>query len=101
MILVNSGKTALRLTGGSTSISAMVHAMISTNGKGMEGMQVVSGLDIPPGGKLVLQPGGNHLMLMGLTKHPKPGEVVDLKITLDPGAKEVQLKVPVLRQPTK
>jgi copper(I)-binding protein len=63
------------------------------------GMASVDSLEVPPGGKLVLEPGGNHLMVMGLKKHPAEGEKVNLTITLEPGDHEIRLEVPVSRKP--
>ena len=48
------------------------------NGQEIMGMETVAELEIPPGGTLELKPGGNHLMIMGLTSHPKEGERVKL-----------------------
>lgn len=40
-------------------------------------------LDIPAGGPLILEPGGNHLMLTNPESVPKEGEKVDLKFHFD------------------
>jgi copper(I)-binding protein len=51
------------------------------------GMKSVDSLEIPPHGKLILEPDGNHLMVMGLEQHPKEGDQVDFTIKLEPAIK--------------
>ena len=101
--ITNLGKDKVALTGGKTSIANSVEPMVVTkSGEGTKqelGMVSVDSLEIPPGEKLVLEPGGNHLMVMGLKKHPAEGEKVNLTITLEPGDHEIRLEVPVSRKP--
>jgi periplasmic copper chaperone A len=101
--ITNLGKERVALTGGKTPIADSVEPMITTkSGEGAKqelGMEPVDSLEVPPGGKLVLEPGGNHLMVMGLKKHPAEGEKINLTITLEPGDQEIQLEIPVFRKP--
>jgi copper(I)-binding protein len=101
--IANLGKEKVALTGGKTPIADSVEPMITTkSGEGAKqelGMASVDSLEIPPGGKLVLEPGGNHLMVMGLKKHPAEGEKVNLTIRLEPGNHEIRLEIPVSRKP--
>ena len=103
LTITNLGKDKVALTGGKTLIADSVEPMITTkSGEGAKqelGMASVDSLEVPPGGKLVLEPGGNHLMVMGLKKHPAEGEKVDLTITLEPGNHEIRLEIPVSRKP--
>jgi periplasmic copper chaperone A len=105
MTLVNSGSTPAELVGGSTSIADSVAPMITTKqGEGTKqtvGMQGVDSLKIPAHGTLILEPDGNHLMVMGLKEHPKEGAQVDFSIKLEPGNHEIHLKIPVSRRPVK
>jgi periplasmic copper chaperone A len=105
MTLVNNGSTPVELVGGSTAIAGSVAPMITTKqGEGTKqtiGMQGVDSLKIPAHGTLVLEPDGNHLMVMGLKEHPKEGTQVDFTITLEPGDHEIHLKIPVSRRPVK
>lgn len=41
---------------------------------------------IPAGGSLELVPGGNHIMLMALTRDLKPGEEVSVRLRFDDGS---------------
>ena len=105
MTLTNTGKKPLKLTGGSTPIAKMVHTMITTrkkqNGKEAFGMEIVDGINIPAGGRAVLAPSGDHVMIMGMTSHPKAGETVKLTLRFEPGAREITLDVPVATAPLK
>jgi len=101
--ITNLGKDKVALTGGKTSIANSVEPMVMTkSGQGTKqelGMAPVDSLEVLPGEKLVLEPGGNHLMVMGLKKHPAEGEKINLTITLEPGDHEIRLEVPVSRKP--
>ena len=103
MVLVNSGSAPAQLVGGSTVIADSVAPMITTKeGEGLKqvvGMKGVDALEIPAHGTLVLEPNGNHLMVMGLKEHPKEGAQVDFTIKLEPGDHEIHLKVPVQKKP--
>jgi periplasmic copper chaperone A len=103
MVLVNSGSAPAQLVGGSTAIADSVAPMITTKeGEGLKqvvGMKGVDALEIPAHGTLVLEPNGNHLMVMGLKEHPKEGAQVDFTIKLEPGDHEIHLKIPVQKKP--
>ena len=105
MVLVNTSSTPAELVGGGTSIADSVAPMITTKqGEGTKqtlGMQSVDSLKIPAHGTLILEPDGNHLMVMGLKEHPKEGTQVDFTIKLEPGNHEIHLKIPVSRRPVK
>jgi periplasmic copper chaperone A len=105
MILVNTGPSPAQLVGGSTPVADSVEPMITTKeGEGLKqmlGMKGVDSLEIPAHGTLVLQPNGNHLMVMGLKEHPKEGARVDFTIKLNPGNHEIHLKIPVSKTPVK
>ncbi len=51
-----------------------------TDASGMTGMQPMSGIDIPAGGSVTLEPGGTHLMVMGLAKDLPAGGSLDLEL---------------------
>jgi periplasmic copper chaperone A len=102
--IINSGSTAYKLVGAKTLIADSIDPMITTKSGASganqrSGMEVVTSLEVPAGGKLVLEPGGNHLMVMGLKKHPSEGEKIDITIKLEPGNREIRLAVLVSRRP--
>jgi copper(I)-binding protein len=105
MTLLNTGSVPAELVGGSTTIADSVAPMITTKeGEGLKqtiGMKSVDSLEIPAHGTLVLEPDGNHLMVMGLKEHPKEGAQVDFTIKLEPGDHEIHLKIPVSKRPIK
>lgn len=57
-------------------------------------MQQVPSFPVPAGGTLVLQPGGNHLMFMGLTEPIEAGSTVELTLEFESGA-TASLEAPV------
>ena len=87
--ITNKTKKTITLVGGTSSFAPMVDVHQVVNG-------VMShkpgGIKIAPGKTVVLQPGGLHVMLMGLKKTILPGTKVDLKLTFT-GAKAVALKL--------
>lgn len=98
MRLENVGNAPLRLTGGSTPIAGMAMPMATTRKtvQGVEvlGMKSVNSIEIPAHGEAVLKPGGDHLMLMNLTAHPHPGEMVTVTLEFDPGHRKLTVQMP-------
>ncbi|RMH53830.1 MAG: copper chaperone PCu(A)C [Deinococcus-Thermus bacterium] len=84
MTLENLGTKPLRLVGGSTPAAAMVMPMRGVSevrgGQEVKGMRPVEHLEIPPKGRLVLKPGGDHLMLVGLKAPLKEGQKIPLTL---------------------
>lgn len=70
------------LTGVSTQAAAKaeVHEM-SMDGGVMRMRELPAGLALPPGQAVTLQPGGYHIMLMGLVQPLKQGQSVPLHLT--------------------
>lgn len=105
MKIRNPRPTAVKLVGASSPIATRIEPMITTkqvrNGQEILGMETVPELEIPPGATLELKPGGNHLMVMGLTSHPKDGERAKLTLRFAPGDQRLDLEIPVLKQAPK
>jgi copper(I)-binding protein len=83
-----------KLTGVSTPVAqkADIHSMTMDNG--VMKMRQVDGVDLPPGQKVTLKPGGYHIMLTGLAKPLEVGQ--SFPLTLDfanAGAKQVTVTV--------
>ena len=57
-----------------------VHSMI--NDKGVMKMRKIDRLELPAGTTVKFEPGGLHLMLIGLKKPLKAGDTVIIKMTL-------------------
>jgi periplasmic copper chaperone A len=95
----NTGTEPDRLISASCdcATSAELHAMTTKNGV-MEMGEMKDGFPIAPGETLVLKPGGNHIMLMGLKVRPQDGSKVDVKLTFEK-AGEITLAMPVSNTP--
>lgn len=79
--IANTGSSDVTVVSASTDASTMVqlHETVMTDGQ-MQMQEKDGGFVIPAGGSLELAPGGNHIMLMGLSSDLQPG--ADLAITL-------------------
>ncbi len=94
MTLTTHGDVADRLISVATPIAeaAELHNHI------MEGdiakMRQIEAVDVKPGEPINLEPGGLHVMLMGLKEELKAGDVVPLTLTFEK-AGDVTLDVPI------
>ena len=61
---------------------------------GLSRMVAQERVEIPPGARLVLEPGGYHLMLMGFKRPLKPGDAVRLTLRFD-GGYALEVSAPV------
>jgi len=77
MTITNTGTTSDRLVGGSSDLSARfeIHTMGMDNGV-MKMRPVASGVEIKPGQTVQFNPGGYHLMFVGLKKPFEQGQQV-------------------------
>lgn len=82
MMIENKGSEADTLIGGSTDVAQVVeiHEIVDNNGV-MEMKPLENGLEIPANGSVTLQPGGYHIMLIGLTRDLKDGMTYQLTLT--------------------
>ena len=69
-----------------------LHTHIHDNG--VMRMRKIEQIDLPTGKVIQLQPGGLHIMLLGLTRDLMPGDQIDVTLGFDDGS-EKALKVPV------
>ena len=57
-------------------------------------MRKVEGIDVPAGGKAVLEPGGDHLMLFDLKAGLAPGDTFPLTLVFErAGSVTVEMRV--------
>ncbi|WP_194822643.1 copper chaperone PCu(A)C [Micromonospora sp. S-DT3-3-22] len=83
--LVNDGDTDVTLTSVTTSVSAMeLHEMAMKDGK-MVMQQKQGGIVIKAKSTHALEPGGDHLMLMDLTKPVQAGDELTFTLTFADG----------------
>ncbi|MER7503753.1 copper chaperone PCu(A)C [Nonomuraea pusilla] len=85
--LVNDGDADVTVTAGASPLSPKVelHEVVETGGK-MVMRPKAGGFVVPAHGTLELKPGGDHIMLMGVTEEVKPGARVAFTLTVKDGA---------------
>lgn len=85
--LANDGDAAVRVVAvESAAATAMeLHETVEDD-SGQMMMREVDGFDVEPGASLTLEPGGNHLMVMGLTGPIVAGDDVVVTLIFDDGS---------------
>lgn len=81
--IINTGKTDDALIGIKTTVARKVHIHRTVREGGIMRMVPVERLSIPAGGRAVLQPGGTHLMLMGLKAPLELGDTFDVTLIFE------------------
>jgi copper(I)-binding protein len=94
MKVSNKGSAEHALVAGSTSAAAVVELHTHTMEGGMMRMRQVEKIDLPAGETVSLEPGGLHVMLIGLKQKLVPEETIPLTLSFEDGSK-VSLQVPV------
>jgi copper(I)-binding protein len=95
MAIDNEGVDDVSLTGASSPVASMVelHEMAMVDGSPVM-RRIDGGIEIEAGYGQVLMPGGNHVMLMGISEELAPGDEVELVLEFSDGSRE-ELTVPV------
>jgi hypothetical protein len=95
MLIHNHGSAPDRLLGARTPAarSATLHHHIEEDGV-MRMRPVEGGLELRPGGDLLLGRGGTHVMLMGLEEPLEDGDTIPLTLIFET-AGEIEVEVPV------
>lgn len=93
--ITNTGSEPDRLVAASTDVSARVevHEMGMTEGV-MRMRELEGGLELPPGETVKLEPGGYHIMFMGLNAPLKKGEMVAVTLQFEK-AGEIEVMMPI------
>jgi len=94
MILSNPDEVEHKLVDARSDVSEVVELHTHINDDGMMRMRRVDSIAVPAGGITRLQPGGLHVMLIGLKKQLAPGDEVDLTLVFEDGS-EIQRSLPV------
>lgn len=86
--LRNDSSAPITLVSATSPASSMLqlHETVSDASGAMVMKEKDGGFVIPAGGELVLQPGGNHIMLMDLTAPLKAGEEARFTLTFSDGS---------------
>lgn len=100
MAIRNEGPQSCRLMAATTPAAARAELHSTREENGVMKMIAIGPVDIGPGQTLTLAPGGDHLMLMGLTAPLKDGDQAALTLDLgDCGLLQVQAPVDNARKP--
>ena len=87
--ITNTSQQDVVLVGGQTAIAGVVEVhQVTMVGGEMKMQEIDGGLVIPAGMSIVLEPGGNHLMLMMLTDDLEAGEEITVTFDFD-GAEDL------------
>ncbi|WP_241085514.1 copper chaperone PCu(A)C [Candidatus Vondammii sp. HM_W22] len=92
--MTNKSSRDHALVSAESNISNVVELHTHVHDKGMMRMRRIEQIVIPAGGNVKLQPGGNHVMLIGLKQIPMPGDSAELTLVFEDGSK-ITLSVPV------
>ena len=94
MTLKNDGETDRELVSASSPAAKTVELHTHINDEGVMRMRQVASIAIPAGGEAKLQPGGLHVMLIGLHQPLEPGDMLSMELTFDDGS-SAQIELPV------
>jgi periplasmic copper chaperone A len=88
--LTNSTDTDIHLVAGSSPAASMVelHETVMSDGA-MVMREATDGFVVPAGGTFALEPGANHVMLLGLTGPVPAGSDVEVILTAEDGTEVV------------
>ena len=94
-LLITGGSTADALLSVSSPVAGSVEMHeTTTDASGMTGMHPVSRIEVPAGAAVSLQPGGYHLMFMGVSGKIEVGGKVQIDLTFEKAGKiSVQAEV--------
>lgn len=97
MVLRNPADEADRLIGATTKAARAVELHHSTLEDGIMRMRQVEAIEVPARGEVRLEPGGFHLMLIGVNETLEDGGEVALNLHFD-RAGEVTVRVPIAQR---
>lgn len=94
MQIDNQDLSAHEVITATSSFAKTVELHTHTHDNGMMKMRQIPKIELPAGGSALLQPGGLHIMLIGLTKPLVPDAEVDLRVSFEDGSSK-DLTLPV------
>ncbi|MGB5834295.1 MAG: copper chaperone PCu(A)C [Thiohalocapsa sp.] len=92
--LQNGGDQDRALIGAESQAADVVELHTHLEEDGMIKMRQVARIDVPAGASISLEPGGLHVMLIGLKRQLQPGDDVAMTLKLDDGT-ELAVTAPV------
>lgn len=93
-LTINNAGAAKKLVKADSNVANAVELHNHVHENGVMKMRQVKDIEVPAKGKATLQPGGLHIMLIGLKAPLQDGQKVPLTLTFDDGNTK-QLDVPV------
>jgi copper(I)-binding protein len=78
LVVTNAGATPVTIVSASSPIAETVELHTSREVDGMQRMERLDQVQVAAGGNVAFAPGGNHLMLLGLSRMPAPGQEVQI-----------------------
>ena len=82
LTLVNRGEVVVVVESASADVADKVEIHTTRSADGLMRMEQLQSLEVAPGERLALSPGGTHLMLLGLGAMPVTGDTVQLCLQL-------------------
>lgn len=83
MVIRNTGNVDDALIGAASDVAETVELHETTMEGDMAGMHPVEAIPVPAGGSVSLEPGGYHVMLIGLKQELQPGQTITLTLTFE------------------
>jgi copper(I)-binding protein len=96
MSLENRSDQDQALVAAESDVSEIVELHTHIEEGGMMRMRQIEKIDVPAGETVILQPGGLHVMLIGLKQALEPGQTIDLTLVFEDGSR-MPVQAPVRR----
>jgi copper(I)-binding protein len=96
LALINNSAVAHALVGAESPVAKVVELHSHTMEGGMMRMRPVERIALPPGETVRLEPGGYHVMLIGLLHQLMPGQQVGITLVYEDGSRK-EITAPVRR----
>ncbi|MEM8530581.1 MAG: copper chaperone PCu(A)C [Chloroflexota bacterium] len=95
MIINNSGEEVDRLVSASSDVAETIELHTVEEGDGgVMAMRQVENIEVPAGGETTLEPGGFHVMLIGLTQDLTAGDTFNVTLEFETaGTMDVEVEV--------
>lgn len=94
MSLTNTDSKEVALTSASTSVAKVVELHTHTHANGVMQMRQIPKIKLPAEEVVELQPGGLHIMLIGLKRNLVKDEMIDLTLNFSDGSSK-KIDIPV------
>lgn len=98
LVLRNAGPDADAIVAVETEVADTAELHSVSMDDGVMRMRPVDSVAVAAGGQAVLEPGGYHIMLIGIRRALEEGDTVPLTLRLRSG-KAVEVRAPVLKSP--